>query len=137
MSNQIATRKKKKSWAGWACTKTGRERSCYEFSCAFCGISSLCAGPSNRNADMSSLDVCCCLSTTIHWWRTVHKFQHVLLNFCLVVITLLCIIPIICAQPGVNCIAIALPHCSVVFFIVVVLSFLTHTCTIYKSLSYY
>ena len=31
----IRSQHEKKSWAGWACTKTGRERSCYEFSCAF------------------------------------------------------------------------------------------------------
>ena len=34
----------KKNLAGWACTKTGRERLCYEFLCAFRGISSSCAG---------------------------------------------------------------------------------------------
>ena len=47
LSNQIATRntKEKKSWAGWACTKTGCERSCYEFSCAFRGISRSVQGP--------------------------------------------------------------------------------------------
>ena len=41
--SQLAIQKKK-SWAGWACTKTGRERSCDGISWVFRGISRSCAG---------------------------------------------------------------------------------------------